>query len=152
MEELLGQEASSNTEEVHASIRGVEQHFELELTRARAQSDYDFSRCMKSLQSLESTVQQSLKEPAAVGSNVVGAREPEIDTTNDIDLKKDLDDLSPMQRGLYKQIGGALNALVSEKRRKHLRELQQNLSAQPAGPMKEQQDRVLQMLQQQLDR
>ena len=76
VEELLGQEASSNTEEVHASIRGVEQHFELELTRARAQSDYDFSRCMKSLQSLESTVQQSLKEPAAAGSNVVGARAP----------------------------------------------------------------------------
>ena len=100
--------------------------------------------------SLECKVDIFLDETGTTCSKSRQANVPAQDAKVDLDL--DLTALTPMQRGLYKKIGGALNSLIPEKQSKHLWDLRQNVSGQKEGSMKDQQLHVLELLEQQLGR
>merc|ERR1719263_1885185 len=105
----------------------------MEIGRARAQADDDYSQCTRSLHALELKVEQLISQSGAGSSKVMPPKsEPKVDINIDTSF------LSPMQRGLYKQIGGALNRLIPNKRKDHLQQLRHNLSGQAAGSTKDQ--------------
>ena len=117
----------------------------------RAQVDFDFSRCMSAVAKLETTFKEHCVDKADGDESCVSKGGAASSTPGrKIDLTIDLESFNPMQRGLFKQIGGMLNTLVMEKRTKHLEELRQNVSSQCDGPAKEQQLRVVEALERQL--
>ena len=61
-------------------------------------------------------------------------------------MSVELPNFTPMQKGLFKQLGGMLNRLVAPKRKTRLQELRKNLSNQEDGPTKQQQYDVLELL------
>ena len=147
MEELLTRDGPKVEEVLRKSIDSVQEHVDLEVARLRVAMDADYSICMKKLKELELKMERPEvdSQHSAAGSSTHVARDVKIN------LDIDLGALTPMQRGLFKHIGGTLDNFVAERRRKHLQELKQNLSGQKAGQMKDQQAQVLNLLEQLMD-
>lgn len=125
---------------LQTSIKDLEDRMELEITRLRAQTDHDYSRCQESIEVLQTRLDdnsQSIPPPPA-------KMNPKID------FSMNLDSFDPTQRGLFKQLGGMLNSLTADKQKAQLTELRRNLSGQPDGAFKAKQSQVLDILEQQL--
>lgn len=139
----------SNISEVATSLAHVEERIDLEVSRLRVQMDADYSRCARSIATLESR-----SEPCANASSSSHqpSETPSLARAAKIDLNADVSSFTPMQKGLFKQMGGMLNALVEDRRRKQLKELRDNLSGQKEGHLKDQQCQVLDFLECQLNK
>jgi archaellum component FlaC len=147
-EDLRENDLSKITADLHSSLQAAEERVDVELSRLRVQADHDYSLCVRRVMSLEGKAEIFSAQNGTDSSKLGKASLPARNAIVNLDL--DLTSLTTMQRGLYKQIGGALNALVPEKQLKHLQDLRKNLSGQKAGLMKDQQLHVLELLEHQL--
>ena len=143
-DELQADESSAGQDDIVAVCRDLEERLDLEMSRLRSQVDDDYSQCAKSIAALDAKLQR-------LPADVIQASTPQADKTKSIDLNIDLGSFSPTQKGLFKQIGGQLNRLVADRRRKRLEELRRNLANQEDGAFKQQQSQVLDVLERQLN-
>jgi len=149
MEELLASDGPKVQEAWRKSIDNVQEHVDLEVARLRVAMDADYSLCAKKLKELELNLECLQVDQDSQHSAASSSTHIERDVKINLDI--DLGALTPMQRGLFKHIGGTLNTFAADRRRKHLQELKQNLSGQKAGQMKDQQAQVLNLLEQLMD-